>query len=164
MGPWTLSGAQGVLDDLHENPVSKVKKAVRIVAAQSADDHDVKRLIRTFFIDDYDLKRETAISLGQMLQGKGMTHGVMIRFSHMMSEEGQAFLSAHASEQAVLASVRKALWRELYIRETDNHPAYKEALDEALEAIFGFQHSIPLPNDIFDEEYMNEKRAFERGR
>jgi hypothetical protein len=163
MGPWTLSGAQRVLDDLRGSPASKIKRAVRIVAKLSTDERDINRLIHTFFMNDYDLKRETAQSLGSMLRGKGMTRGVIMRLSDMMSDEGQQFLLARDSQLGVLSSVRKALWRELYVRETDNHPAYKDALDQALEAIFGVQHSIPLPNDLFDEEYMNAKRAFEKG-
>jgi hypothetical protein len=163
MGPWTLSGARKVLDDLRGSPTSKVRRAVKLVARLSTDERDVKRLIQTFFIDDYDLKRETALALGRMLRGRGMSRGIMMRFSDMMTDEGQRFLAERKTHQAFLSSVRKALWRELYLRETDNHPAYKEALNQALEAIFGVQHSIPLPNDLFDEEYMDAKRAFEEG-
>ncbi len=163
MGPWSLNGAQRVLDNLRGNPASKVRKAVRLVARLSTDEHDVKRLIQIFFMDDFGLKRKTAISLGRMFRGKGMVRGVMMRLADMRTDEGQHFLSTRDSHQAVLSSVRKALWRELYLQETDNHPAYKEALDQALESIFGFQHSIPLPNDIFDEEYMAAKKAFEEG-
>ncbi len=163
MGPWTLSGAQRVLDDLRGSPANKVRRAVKLVARRSTDERDVKRLMQTFFMGDYDLKLDTVLSLGRMLRGKGMARGVMMRFSDIITDDGQQFLAAHYSHQAVLSSVRKALWRELYLRETDNHPAYKEALDQVLEAIFGVQHSIPLPNNLFNEEYMDAKRTFEEG-
>lgn len=92
-----------------------------------------------------------------------MSRGVMMSLSYMRTKEGQRFLSDRDGRQAFLSSVRKALWRELYLKDTENHPAYKEALDHALEAIFGFQDSIPLANDLFDEEYLDAKKAFEEG-
>ncbi|MBN1155127.1 hypothetical protein JXB12_09450 [candidate division KSB1 bacterium] len=163
MGPWTLSGAQKVLDDMSGSPAKKVRRAVRLVARLSTDERDVERLIQVFFMDDYDLKGETALALGRMFRGQGMSRGVMMRLSYMRADEGQRFLAKHDEHRAFLSSVRKALWRELYLKETENHPAYKEALDQALEAIFGFQDSIPLPNDLFDEEYLEAKRKFEEG-
>lgn len=163
MGPWTLSGAQKVLDDMRGSPAKKVRRAVRLVARLSTDERDVERLIQMFFIDDYDLKRETSLALGRMFRGQGMSRGVMMRLSYMRTDEGQRFLAKRDEHQAFLSSVRKALWRELYLKETENHPRYKEALDQALEAIFGFQDSIPLPNDLFDEEYLEAKRKFEEG-
>ncbi len=111
MGPWTLSGAQKVLDDLHRNPARKVRGAIRLVARVSTDERDIKRLIQTFFMDDCDLKQETALALGRMLRGKGMARGMMMRFSDMMTDEGQRFLAGRNTHQAVLSSVRKAVWR-----------------------------------------------------
>ena len=163
-GPWTLNGAREVLDNIQENSPQKIKKAVRLIGVFAKEDNDIKRLQHVFFINNIELKREAAIALGAILKGKGLSQGLIMRTSFMHSEEGARIMQAHEERQELLKSVRKTLWRELYFKEIDLHERYKETLETAIKLIFGRIDSIPMPGDLFDDEYYATKEVFEKGR
>jgi ankyrin repeat protein/Tfp pilus assembly protein PilF len=162
-GPWTLDAIRDVLDNIKNEKSKIVKRAINRISAFPIITSDIYRLIKVFFLDNVELKTDAANSLGKMLAGEGQSVGVMMRASFMMSSEGARLMAERERRNAVLNDVRKALWREKYLKTTSDYPVYDKALDAALESIFGYQDGVPLPQDLFDEEYERQKAAFEQG-